>query len=410
MAKIGRQDWEVHDRIVDILGQVAREEPLADEDRALLRDRYDLLDADNRWGQFWTPSHVAASIVRLLGLQAGQRVLVPGCGWGSFVEPLVETGAQVVGVEAVLQTYHAALGLWSQHESVAIYNSDVYRGYWGDGRDGSSCRPALAEPFDAVVGNPPWGLTLDLDGGSPAPGRPPSRLMNKIHKAPSEAAFTEIALRVLRPEGWLAFILPVSVYGNAAGKPWGPGAKLRPLLDDHWVEWVIRLPEETFAPAANVRGDVWVVRNAPGLGPRRVVLDIQHIDQDRRGQPTDRDDLTAWVAGQETVCWLPAPAEAEPDPGLTLSPPEPLDEAGAAEGPLLDDPGAICRSAPEQVAEDLLPRSCGSCARMVRRRWSDETGRCAVHWGRPVHNDTLACTQFERQKWTRVVEVGPHGS
>ena len=325
-GKVRKADLKAYRACEPVFYKLLHGGQLTAEDLVVLRARPDFL-AGPDYGQFWTPPHLAASIVHLLNIQRTDRVLEPGCGWGSFVEPLAETGATVVGVEFSWDLCLAARALWADRSNVTVHHAHLYQAYLNGGW-GPVAHAALAdETYDLVVGNPPYGLTLsadEADGDPPRTGTTPSEAAfmeialrelkpgdrhaatdgdplqerltctTRAGTALSEVAFLEIALRVLKPGGWLALILPAAVYGNHEGESWGrAAAKIRPLLAQYDVQHVIRLPEQTFAPATTMLTDVWIVCKRPGPGPYRVSK-VASIGLDHRGQRTcaGPDDLT----------------------------------------------------------------------------------------------------------------------
>jgi SAM-dependent methyltransferase len=326
-GKVRKADLKEYRRFEPVEYKLRHGQPLTAEDLVVLRARPDFL-AGPALSQFWTPPHVAASIVDLLNVQRGDRVLEPGCGWGAFIEPLAADGASVVGIEFGMEVYQAAHALWTDQPNVEIHQAHLYQAYlngaWGPEAHAAP-RAAHAdcvadETYDLVVGNSPYGLTLSADAADGDPLREPLTCVTNAGTALSEAAFVEIALRVLKPGGWLALILPCPIYGNHEGRSWGKAApKVRPLLDRYWVEHVIRLPETTFAPATSIRTDLWIVCKQPGPGPY-CVSEVENIGLDSRGRRTQEgpDDLAIIASGYRLVRDPVVTVVSEEPPALLL--------------------------------------------------------------------------------------------
>lgn len=130
-------------------------------------------------GQFLTPPHIARQLVRNLHFEPGDRVLEPSMGDGSFIIPIIEKflelydGAiserldrilanNVFGVEIDENLYDNCLSAIKQRwgylpQQHNFLNQDFFRCHFLD-RERQSFRPI---PFSYIIGNPPFGGTLD---------------------------------------------------------------------------------------------------------------------------------------------------------------------------------------------------------------------------------------------------------
>lgn len=93
---------------------------------------------------YYTPPELASAIVSRLGVRPGDRVLEPSVGGGAFVPPLLGAGAEVYACDSDM----AAAG-FKLVPPARFRVADF--GQWG----GGSPWPEV-EPFDLIVGNPPY--------------------------------------------------------------------------------------------------------------------------------------------------------------------------------------------------------------------------------------------------------------
>ena len=147
-------------------------------------------------GQFLTPRVLREALVAQVPLMAGMRVLDPGVGTGEFLRTCVESCPNVIPFgwdidEPVLEIAKSLVP--EAHLSLRSALDD-----WG------------GDPFDVVIGNPPYfeirniDTKLRADFADVIAGRP------NIF-----ALFFEAGWRVLRDGGYLAFVVPPSMNNGA---------------------------------------------------------------------------------------------------------------------------------------------------------------------------------------------------
>lgn len=187
--------------------------------------------------EFYTPSNLIAAIWKAIagGLPEGARVLEPSCGPGAFLGTAPE-GVHVTGVEIDEISAGIAAALHPQHKIVrsSMENFAV----------------ANLERFDAVVGNPPFGLR----GGekNKDPGK---------QQWSAERYFLDTALDKTNDGGIVAMVLPTNVLDGDGDSATAFRAQLdakAELLSAH------RLPSGTFAHAGtDVATDVVFLLKRP---------------------------------------------------------------------------------------------------------------------------------------------------
>lgn len=205
---------------------------ITDEDREFLRENYTsaggLIPNAYSGGAFFTPTHVARFIVDVLrNLSGGEfpegaRFLEPSAGSGVFLEHLPDE-ADITAIE---------LDETSARVSSILYpHIDVVQG--------DALTHGRRDYYDYVIGNPPYGVPIEFDDGGEewiSVGK-----TKGVRKGRSEVAFTELAIKAVRPGGYIAYVLPMGIgYASYA-------EKLRRLMyDTCWHIATIGLPGETF--------------------------------------------------------------------------------------------------------------------------------------------------------------------
>jgi len=179
-------------------------------------------------GQFITPYHIADRLVSDLVFTREDRVLEPSMGNGSFIIPIIEKfmalyhgdvklrlskvlSRNVYGVEIDAVAYEACLNRikdrWGnippQHNLV---NGDFFRCHFllGNGKNAGESRSYFVK-FSYVIGNPPFGGTLDPAIQDSLDREFGFRNGKKIKKE-TYAFFIVKSMDLLRPDGQLIFI------------------------------------------------------------------------------------------------------------------------------------------------------------------------------------------------------------
>ncbi|WP_068616546.1 HsdM family class I SAM-dependent methyltransferase [Paenibacillus tuaregi] len=228
-------------------------EQITAEDLDFLRQNYTstggLLPNAYAGGAFYTPTHVARFIIEALrGLSdgkfpVGSSFLEPSAGSGVFIEHLPED-AEVTALE---------LDETSAKVTSLLYpNANVIQG--------DAFRFDRRDYYDYVIGNPPYGVSIDI-----AAEDVPDEFVTLTKKkggrlgGKSECAFIELAIKAVKPGGYIAFVLPLGLnYANYA-------EKVRQLLYQAcWHVATVMLPGETFAlTGTTIPTQILIVRKAP---------------------------------------------------------------------------------------------------------------------------------------------------
>ncbi|HSQ43054.1 MAG TPA: N-6 DNA methylase, partial [Fibrobacteraceae bacterium] len=122
---------------------------------------------------------------------------------------------------------------------------------------GNGLEQEVQSIYDVALCTPPWGMSLQDSWVSylPVPARK------------SESAYLQRCLQSVKREGCVVCCLPMGFLISR-----GQERKIREwILKSHGLEWVIQLPPGTFAPAAQIRTAVVVLRKGVSAGITRFV-------------------------------------------------------------------------------------------------------------------------------------------
>jgi len=221
------------------------DDQITEEDRAFLRENYTstggLLPNAYAGGAFYTPTHVARFIVQALegltgGFTEGQRWLEPSCGSGVFLEHIPKS-AEVTGLELDPTSARVSSLLYPHVEII----------------EGDALAHGRRDYYDFVVGNPPYGVSVKFDVEDEWVSVGKSK---GLYGGKSEVSFIELAVKVAKPGGYVAYVLPMGLnYASYA-------EKIRRLLyETCWHVATIHLPPETFALTGTTIGtQILIVR------------------------------------------------------------------------------------------------------------------------------------------------------
>ncbi|CAM2952561.1 N-6 DNA methylase [Paenibacillus sediminis] len=286
MGKADRKRWDGNVKSMAIVAKPR--EDITEDDVAFLRDNYTstggLLPNAYAGGAFYTPTHVARFIIEALrGLSGGSfpqgsRFLEPSAGSGVFIEHLPKD-AEVTALE--LDEISAKVtSLLYPHANVI--NDDAFR-------------HALRDYYDYVIGNPPYGVTIDIAADDLPDNYETLKVTKGRAKGKSESAFIELAIKSAKPGGYIAFVLPMGInYANYA-------EKVRQLLyTTCWHVATVMLPGETFAlTGTTIPTQILIVRKAPPVTPLIPSATTKWSSNFKRGGHEDITDFDAkFLVGQ----------------------------------------------------------------------------------------------------------------
>lgn len=225
MGRAQRSRWQANVKSMEIVNKDRKD--ITPEDIEFLKENYTsqggLLPKGFNGGAFFTPTHVARFMVDALQIPKGSRILEPSCGSGVFFEHIPD-GCEITGLELDTTSAKVASLIYPDAE-VITGNAFEHRrrGY-----------------FDFIIGNPPFGETIEVEGETDLQTLRYTKKTN-TSKGKSEFAFAEFAIKAAKPGGYIAFILPMNFSFAEQAK------KIRQVMyDTCWHVGTVKLPPETF--------------------------------------------------------------------------------------------------------------------------------------------------------------------
>ena len=207
-------------------------------------------DARKGLGIFLTPESVVRAMVQVASPKSTDVVLDPACGSGTFLMEAVQFFSGFAQGGATPQVYgvdkNPRMLLLAEH-NLGHQSGFLFRSACADslrGVGGPAAFPLGLAPntVDVILTNPPFGVSVTRDTGVLDLFGRETLVESSTDRVPSEVLFVDLCLRLLRPGGCLAIVLPRSVITNEGL------ARQRQAIDrlGHLTD-IIDLPAETFA-------------------------------------------------------------------------------------------------------------------------------------------------------------------
>lgn len=201
-------------------------------------------------GIFLTPDEVVSEVSRFFAYRDGDVVLDPACGSGTFLmAALAQSKAAKASISTLGIDKSPRMMLLSEL-NIGHVKSSIFNGFVADTlRHAEYDKSVAFGCADYVLTNPPFGVSVDpnsydLSAFMTACGR-------GSRKVSSELLFVERSLDLLKPDGWLAIVLPKSAINTNSGD------RARAALDAMGViRAIVDLPPETFAATGTMTNTV----------------------------------------------------------------------------------------------------------------------------------------------------------
>ncbi len=255
-------------------------------------------------GEFFTPHPIVRLAVEMIAPKPNETVIDPACGSGGF---LIQTIAHVYRQHPNIDR----LAYVREHIRGIEFNPDVALSamirleFEGGAGDEIICANALLEneqfnhAFDIVLTNPPFGSKGKIEDQRILRMYLLARRWNRINNndwevtrnvlagQSPEILFIEKCLKLLRPGGRMAIVLPDGLLQNISNSHirfW--------IRSQAKVLGVVSIPQEAFVPyGTGIKTSLLLLQKLPATADRVFMARIQRIGYDVKGQPVyKRDD------------------------------------------------------------------------------------------------------------------------
>lgn len=189
-------------------------------------------------GQFFTPRHVIAAIVRMLAPAPAEHIVDPACGSGGFLTHTLAhcPSAHVHGFDLDPRAIRVARVMLHGRGSATLRDSLGTPSTVATPDDHGAIRRYRDSAFDVVLTNPPFAGDVGDNYGA-------HYELARDRRVERDVLFIERCVGLLRPGGRFAIVLP---HNKVGGDPW---AFVRAwLLERAQVVAVIGLGRNTFQP------------------------------------------------------------------------------------------------------------------------------------------------------------------
>ncbi len=209
-------------------------------------------------GQFRTPKHIIRLMVDLMQPQTDELVCDPAAGTAGFLVGVVEYLRDNYPDEFYKKEFrnHFNNGMFSGFESdntmvgisamnLQMHGIDNPKLKYLDALSGDN---DFDDKFSLILANPPFTGTVDYDGIELSLKKA-LNLGKAAKSAKTELLFIALMLRMLRPGGRCAVIVPAGVlFGSTKSHL----ALRKALIDEHQLQAVISMPSGVFKPYTGV--------------------------------------------------------------------------------------------------------------------------------------------------------------
>lgn len=238
-------------------------------------------------GIFLTPDNVVEEISAIFDYHENASILDPACGSGTFLLAVLRSAIQGgLGVRVSGIDKNPRMTLMADI-NIGHLKSDVFSSMTADTLRSSDIENKFPfESYDYVLTNPPFGVKVDATQYDLSCFTVVDKSNSKtLRRYPSETLFIEQSLRLLKPGGYLAIVLPRSVVNTKAG-----AIACANLASVATVRAVITLPPETFSSTGTMTNTIVLIIQKYGQNLtsadtiRPVVARISNVGFDNTGR------------------------------------------------------------------------------------------------------------------------------
>jgi type I restriction enzyme M protein len=249
-------------------------------------------------GQFRTPRHIIKMIVELVAPTPNDIVCDPACGTAGFLvataEYIYKHHPEVNNDPKLIKHFRQKLFNGFDFDNTMLRIASMNMLLHGVGNPNVLYKDSLSEDhageeerYSLILANPPFAGQLDVETTA-------SDLLRIVNTKKTELLFLALFLRLLKPGGRAAVIVPDGVlFGSSKAHR----DLRRILIEDHKLEAVISMPSGVFKPYAGVSTAVVIFTKTNSGGTDSVwfydmLADGYSLD-DKRQPLLSEDKLTS---------------------------------------------------------------------------------------------------------------------
>ena len=253
-------------------------------------------------GQFFTPKELVECMVRIVNPQNQSVIIDPACGTGGFlteaytyaksVDCIDETSIRLIGVDKDRDMADMAL---ATTEIISHGNSAVFNRNSSEILSPDSDLYNLVESADLILTNPPFGAKIGITDDSllrlyefgynwtySEKDKTWYRLNTIVKNQAPQVLFLELCVRMLKPGGTMAIVLPEGIFGNKSlGYIWAYLKKHGKVLA------MIDCPRNTFQPSTDTKTNVLIYQKGIEFSDEIIVSVAKNCGHDKRGRITN---------------------------------------------------------------------------------------------------------------------------
>lgn len=253
-------------------------------------------------GQFFTPKELVECMVRIVHAKEQSVIIDPACGTGGFLTEAYtyakSTGTsdkisvRLIGVDKDRDMADMAL---ATTEIISHGNSEVFNRNSLEMLSPSSDLHYLLGSADVVLTNPPFGAKIGITDEAllhlyefgynwtySKKEKTWYRLNTLVKNQAPQVLFLELCVRLLKPGGKMAIVLPEGIFGNKSlGYIWAYLKKHGKVLA------MIDCPRNTFQPSTDTKTNVLVYQKGSEFSDNIFVAVAKNCGHDKRGRVTN---------------------------------------------------------------------------------------------------------------------------
>lgn len=253
-------------------------------------------------GQFFTPKELVECMVRIVNAPNGSVIIDPACGTGGFLTEAYlyakasscvdENSIRLIGVDKDRDMADMAL---ATTEIISQGNSAVYNRNSLEILSPNCNLHHLIESADVILTNPPFGAKIGITDESllrlydfgynwtySEKEQTWYKLNTLVKNQAPQVLFLELCIRLLKPGGTMAIVLPEGIFGNKTlGYIWA-------YLKKHGrVLGMIDCPRNTFQPSTDTKTNVLIYQKGSTFSDTVPVAVAKNCGHDKRGRVTN---------------------------------------------------------------------------------------------------------------------------